>query len=228
MSLAFLNVCTILQFAILDNMTRKLVQTINTGKIKDVGFKNGVLGFIREGMRFAFSRDDPESDEELVLGARLLFLRLLAKYLTLVKNNKAALNIIRLQLNHLEEAVRSDPDFDNVLEIDIDAISVFRNAGKFGEFVEDDTTVGGHSHAASSFASIRASGVFRRRLSQGGSISSVPSKASTQGSLSPLPEERDGETEDDADSNAGTPASKSTLGSRIFSPASKTSVGSDF
>jgi len=39
----------------------------------------GLLGFMREGVRFAFSTDDPGSEEDLPLGARLSFLSIMSK-----------------------------------------------------------------------------------------------------------------------------------------------------
>lgn len=147
-----------------------------------------------------------------------------------VRRNKRQIEIIRAEFNQKEDEVRSDHEFDQILESDVESMEIFRKAGNLGAFVmEDDTTVGGRSFAsrsvaASSRASSRASSAFRRRQhSLGGSVSSVPSKVSTQrSSLSPLPEERDGETEDDAKMGVTSSPGNSTLASnRMFSPASK-------
>ena len=69
-----------MQFQALENRTHRLSSSLGVGKIKDSSLANGVLGFIREGIRFAFSRSEIGSDEPLFLGARLPFLRLLSKY----------------------------------------------------------------------------------------------------------------------------------------------------
>jgi hypothetical protein len=39
----------------------------------------GILGFIREGVRYAFSNTDDDGDEVYVAGSRLSFLLLLTK-----------------------------------------------------------------------------------------------------------------------------------------------------
>eukprot|EP00977_Amphora_coffeiformis_P014558 scaffold4097_cov166-Amphora_coffeaeformis.AAC.15 len=212
-------------FQALEIQTHRLSNSLGVGKIKDSSLANGVLGFIREGIRFAFSRNEVGSDEPLFLGARLPFLRLLSKYLVWVRKNKRQIDIIRAQFNQKEDEVRSDHDFDQVLESDIEAMDLFRKVGNLGPFVmEDDTTVGGRSYASRSVAaSSRASSsaMHRRRHSVGSSVGSV-SKGSTQRSdLSPLPEEQDGETEDDAKTDAASPGNSTLASSRIFSPASK-------
>ena len=146
------------------------------------------------------------------------------RYLVWVRKNKRQIDIIRAEFNQKEDEVRSDHEFDHVLESDIEAMEMFRKAGNLGPFVvEDDTTVGGRSYASRSVAaSSRASSRASRHHSLGGSVSSVPSKVSTQRSdLSPLPEERDGETEDDAKMGAASPGNSTLASSRMFSPASK-------
>lgn len=150
------------------------------------------------------------------------------RYLVWVRKNNRQISIIRDDFNQKEDEIRSDPDYESILETDIEAMTLFRKIGNLGEFdVEDDTTVGNRSIGASSRASSRASNIFRRRHSLGGSVSSVPSKVSTNRSdLSPLPEEKDDEMEDDEDMKVGSPAGHSSLGSssRIFSPESRTEM----
>ena len=156
---------------------------------------------------------------------------LFVRYLVWVRRANRQISIIRAEFNQKEYELRAHSDYENVLESDIEAMSLFRKAGNLGAYVvEDDTTVGGHSMAASSRASSRTGSIFRRRQSQGGhsagaSVSSVPSKVSTNRSdLSPLPEEKDGETEDDyPEVDTGSPGGNSSLGSssRMFSPESR-------
>ena len=156
-----------------------------------------------------------------------LTISFLHRYLVWVRKKNRQLSIIRAEFNQKEYEVRTHPDYDNVLESDIEAMALFRKAGNLGAYVvEDDTTVGGRSHAASSIASSRTGSIFRqRRPSVGGSISSVPSKVSTQGSLSPLPEEKDGETEDDSPQPT-SPAGKSSVGtnSHVQSPGDESKM----
>lgn len=153
------------------------------------------------------------------------------RYLVWVRKNNRQISIIREDFNHKEDEVRSDPDYEDIVESDIEAMSLFRKVGNLGSYTiaEDDTTVGNRS--ALSRASSRASSVFRsRRHSLGGSVSSVPSK----GSLPSVPEEKDGEEEeddDDEDMDSRKPAGNMKLGSpgtsslgsssRLFSPESK-------
>lgn len=151
------------------------------------------------------------------------------RYLVWVRKNNRQISIIREDFNHKEDEVRSDPDYEDIVESDIEAMSLFRKVGNLGSYTaEDDTTVGNRS--ALSRASSRASSVFRsRRQSLGGSVSSVPSK----GSLPSVPEEKDGEDEDDdeEDMDSRKPSGNIKLGSpgasslgsssRLFSPESK-------
>jgi hypothetical protein len=69
-----------LQFQALQTQAQRLSASLGVGKLSDPILANALLGFVREGIRFAFSRDVPGSDEVLFLGARLPFLRILAKY----------------------------------------------------------------------------------------------------------------------------------------------------
>jgi hypothetical protein len=134
LALTICRLCLILKFGALESLAQRLASTLGVGKIKNADLKNGLLGFVREGIRFAFSLDSPNS-EELFLGARLPFLRLLAKYIVLVRANTQQLSIIREQFNQKEDEVRSHPDFENVLANDIEAMELFRKAGKLGEFL---------------------------------------------------------------------------------------------
>ena len=69
----------VIQFQALEHQAQRLSASLGVGKITDAELANGLLGFVREGLRFAFSRDEPGSDEPLFLGARLPFLRLVSK-----------------------------------------------------------------------------------------------------------------------------------------------------
>jgi hypothetical protein len=110
----------------------------------------------------------------------------------------------------------------------VEALTQFRKIGNLGAFVveDEDTVAGGRSLGTAS----RASSVFRRRLSQASSVSSIPSKVSTNKSdLSPLPEEKDGDSDDDDDVSATvqSPAGNSSLASsRLFSPESRVGLSS--
>jgi hypothetical protein len=89
-------------------------------------------------------------------------------------------------------ALRSDPEFAEVLEEDKEALNIFRKAGDLGAFVEEDD-----QHSAGSFENQTQSEAPERRArpSRGSSVSSKRSKASAQSSLPPVYEE-DGSDED--------------------------------
>merc|ERR1719215_34796 len=69
--------------------------TLGVGVIKDARVKNAIVGFMREGMRFAFSldqhrhksqdKDNEDGYDDLLLGGRLSFLRVLGKYSPWIK-----------------------------------------------------------------------------------------------------------------------------------------------
>ena len=166
------------------------------------------------------------------MSLHLLSPYLSCRYLVWIRKNNRQISIVRDDFNQKEDEVRSHPEYEEIVESDIEAMSLFRKVGNLGSYtvVEDDTTVGNRS--VFSRASSRASSVFRnRRHSLGGSVSSVPSK----GSLPSVPEEKDGEGEedddDDEDTDSRKPAGKMKFGSpgnsslgtssHMFSPASK-------
>ena len=53
--------------------------SLGVGRLKDKSMVAGLFGFLREGVRFAFSTNDPGSKEDLPLGCRLSFLSLTSK-----------------------------------------------------------------------------------------------------------------------------------------------------
>lgn len=65
------------QFEVLEHKAQRLSSSLGVGKISDQNLANALLGFVREGIRFAFSLH--ENQDDLFLGARLPFLRILSK-----------------------------------------------------------------------------------------------------------------------------------------------------
>lgn len=53
--------------------------SLGVGRLKDESMVAALFGFLREGVRFAFSTKNDASTEELPLGCRLLFLNLISK-----------------------------------------------------------------------------------------------------------------------------------------------------
>jgi hypothetical protein len=103
-------------------------------------------------------------------------------------------------------ALRSDPEFAEVLDEDKEALNIFRKAGDLGDFVEEDD-----QHSAGSFenetqSEAPESSVQRRtRPSQGSSVTSKRSKASAQSSLPPLYEEDDDDSDEDGEGEPSPP-----------------------
>lgn len=63
----------------MQSQATRLSASLGVGKLKGKILQQALLGFVREGVRFAFSTDEAESDEPLPLGCRLSFLHILSK-----------------------------------------------------------------------------------------------------------------------------------------------------
>ena len=172
----------------LEQEAARLSGSLGVGKLPN-NLKTILLGFVKEGIRYSFSQDVAGADETLFLGARLPFLRLMAKYLVWTRKDKEQTKILREHLDTFESALRRHKEFETVYPEDLDSIADFRKVGDLGPYRIP------HRNSRGSAASVH-SGASRRRLSLGGTSlagsSAGHSKASTQSSLSPLYEE-DGE-----------------------------------
>jgi len=178
------------KFELIEHQAKRLSASLGVGKLSDKSLKPALLGFVREGVRFAFSTDDPSGEENLFLGARLPFLNLLSKYLNWVRKDKNAVEMIRADFNQREADLRNHPDVKDVMEDDLQSIVDFRKAANLGTFLveDDDEKTKDDASAASGSASYR----------------SIVSKTSTQKSLSPLPEgEEDQEGSDVEEKSEG-------------------------
>jgi hypothetical protein len=69
----------VVQFASIEHKAARLSTSLGVGKLSDKKLAPSMVGFFREGVRFAFSTDEPGYDEDLPLGARLPFLLILSK-----------------------------------------------------------------------------------------------------------------------------------------------------
>jgi cohesin complex subunit SA-1/2 len=65
-------------FETMEQLATRLSSSLGVGKINDTKVVQALRGFIREGVRFAFSTE-VLNDEELPVGSRLSFLRILSK-----------------------------------------------------------------------------------------------------------------------------------------------------
>ena len=76
-------------FAKLEHRASQFSQTLGVfGKLGSKQLGPALHGFLREGIRFSFSNLDENGEDTLVLGSRLSFLIILAKYASWAKKDK--------------------------------------------------------------------------------------------------------------------------------------------
>lgn len=198
----------------MQNQASRLSASLGVGKIKDKKLAAALFGFVREGVRFAFSIDDPRSDEDLPLGCRLAFLLILSKYLSWIRKDKQLKENLAKYLNEHEAELRSHPDFADVYEADKKALEDFRKTGDLGEYyVEEDTA----TYTASQKSSLRHPSAFKPRTSLGSSVSSI------QGTLGSIDEE--GEPEGGSPDGTPSPAKRSVVPSSARTEGSVSTLG---
>lgn len=117
------------QFLDLEQQAWKLSQSLGVGKLSKE-LAPALLGFVQEGIRFAFSNTGGDEDEgdEWALGTRLSFLRILVKYANWAKKNKAQKQSLQELLDENEISLHEHPDFGEVLDEDLEALKTFRKA----------------------------------------------------------------------------------------------------
>jgi len=184
------------QFEALELQAARLSQTLGVGKLSDPKLLPALFGFVREGIRYAFSNSDGSNEDlVLVLGSRLSFLSVLGKYGNWIKQNKENLGMICRELDSREDELRKHPDFEEVHEDDLAALSSFRS---FLGLQELNTTPSSKSSdgmeeeddGVSALQTPHSKNVMKTRTpSRGSSMGSLRSKISTRSSLSPLLEE---------------------------------------
>ena len=200
------------------------------GKIKDQRLADSLTTFVQEGIRYAFEGNQRQ-DDDLVLGSRLPFLRLLSRYSTNFKQDKGRLKIIRETLDSKIKDLRLNEEFDEVHEDDLKCIDIYRESlgmKKIQLFPLQDVDEGESQTAATPSPSSS------RRSSRGRlSTASKRSRASTQNSLSPLMEEdatmgssEDGEPEESPSPKRRrtTSSSRRSKGESVGSTVTKTST----
>lgn len=191
--------------------------TLGVGKLNDIRLSQAIVNFMQEGIRFAFDGDSNEQDD-LVLGSRLPFLRVLGKYAMWIKRNKNHREVLTDFVISKEAALRTHPEFDEVHEDDLRCIVDFQEAlgltipkkrrvSHEASQVEGDTSVGRESvrSGGGTPGSGVASGGSRRALSAAGSQRSRLSAQSS--SLSPLVESPKGEKQDGGGDNSSSSSS---------------------
>jgi len=121
------------QFEALLKLASKLSSTLGmSGKIKDSSMLNALMMFVKEGIRFAFLSDDDRNDgddneNDLLLGGRLSFLKVMQKYSGLVVKqlNSALRKEIVSMVERKDKEIREHKRYEEVLEEDLDAIDEF-------------------------------------------------------------------------------------------------------
>lgn len=182
----------------------------------DEKLSSSLLGFVRNGIKFAFSHSDGED----YLGSRLSFLNIISKYTSWIKKNDEQLDIVCRDLEEAEESLREHPDFHEVEDDDLAMLKSFRSVLGISEstrqnisprsVTDDDSR---HSYSSDegdsvTRTSVGTGGTHRRRSQGGASVASVRSKlSSAPGSLSPLLEE-DASVEESPDEEASEPHPK--------------------
>jgi hypothetical protein len=113
------------RFDLMVQQAGRLSQSLGVGKL-DPQLQNPLLGFCREGIRYAFSTDLPGGEEPLLPGGRLTFLSLLSKYVTWIRRNKSFQDVVVQNVLEREEDLRADVDFEDAHEDDLAALTAFR------------------------------------------------------------------------------------------------------
>ena len=120
------------QFKNLQNQAQKFSSSLGVRKLSDDKLSPGLLGFMQEGIRFSFSGDD-----DLLLGCRLSFLKILSKYAHWIKRDKSHLwklaeflheKEIELKKQETEEKENAGEDFEGIHEDDLEALASFRSS----------------------------------------------------------------------------------------------------
>lgn len=186
------------QFHLIEQQAISLSRSLGVGKLSNPKIAPSLLGFVSEGVKFAFSNNVGHGDEELLLGSRLNFLSILSKYATWIKRNKEQRAVLRADLDAREADLRAHADFEEVHEDELAALASFRKALGIKESKREATSPSSVAHndvtdySSDEEGTKSVSSGKRRRLSRSGSVSSMRSRmSSVQNSLSPLEEEDD-------------------------------------
>lgn len=196
-------------FVDMEHTASKLSTTLGVGKLNDPNLKKSLLGFMKEGIRYAFDGNEHEEDD-LVVGSRLPFLKILTKYLIWIKKEKNQLEQLIDYLLQKESELRNHPEYDEVHEDDLEALDELKRSLGISKRISyardvtstvadaDDYTSAMATPSPSTVASVASS---RRRSS---TVGSQRSRLSAQSNLSPLYEEeilRDDDEGVDSDSS---------------------------
>ena len=129
------------------------------------------------------------------------------RYLQWTKRDEETKQALREYLNKKETELRRDPEYNEILDEDKEALKLFRETAKLGVFVDEDDqhTAGSFEEQMNTQTSVASSR--RPRSTPGSAGSSVWSKKSGVASL-PTVHEDDGSDEDE---DAGSPQKRRRL-----------------
>mmetsp|Transcript_33819 Transcript_33819/g.68201 ORF Transcript_33819/g.68201 Transcript_33819/m.68201 type:complete len:276 (-) Transcript_33819:190-1017(-) len=194
------------QFQDLEQQAWKLSQSLGVGKLSKQ-LAPALLGFVQEGIKFAFSNSDGADDEdEWALGTRLSFLRILIKYANWAKKKKDHKQALKETLDEKELALHDHPDFGEVHEDDLAALEAFRKAlGLEPTAVakDDADATAMDASMATENEHVTPSPSTAGRYSRGSTNRSRMSSVSGLRSLSPLYEEKDDGSNDGSGEEQG-------------------------
>lgn len=118
-----------IQFEQLEFQAGRLSGSLGVGSLRDPKLPPALLGFMKEGIRFAFTTGSGGGEEdELVLGSRLSFLALMAKYAPWIRKVKTHKKEILKDLIQREKDLREHPEFEEVHQDDLACIPNLRVA----------------------------------------------------------------------------------------------------
>ena len=180
-----------------EQLAQRLSSSLGVGKLHDKDMSNAVFGLVKEGVRFAFSSDEP-GYQSLEVGEFLPFLSLVAKYTNWVRNSidRDHFDSLRTLVDRKEAELREDPDYSEIPVSDLEHLKKFRISAGMSKFQYDDDASLSQSRTGTEYDTEgegqSATSSFRRRLSHAGSVSTIQTKTSVRSgtsALSPLKEE---------------------------------------
>eukprot|EP00547_Thalassionema_nitzschioides_P014618 CAMPEP_0194233122 /NCGR_PEP_ID=MMETSP0158-20130606/1202_1 /TAXON_ID=33649 /ORGANISM="Thalassionema nitzschioides, Strain L26-B" /LENGTH=1373 /DNA_ID=CAMNT_0038965965 /DNA_START=18 /DNA_END=4139 /DNA_ORIENTATION=+ len=112
------------EFELLLQQSKNLAQTLKPPKkALEAKLQDPMLAFLKEGIRFAFSLDSTDDEEDLLPGARLTFLLLLEYFGKLCKQQSTS--VLREYWTEKVLALQQDADYDQAHQDDLEAMKQF-------------------------------------------------------------------------------------------------------
>jgi hypothetical protein len=208
----------------------RLAASLGVGKSRDQRLANALKGFILEGIRYSFSRKNIQNPngELLPLGSRLLFTRVVSKYLAVshVRRDGEFRAFLAKYFNERETELREHPDYEDIYEDEIKVILEFRSLSEIGDFVASRGTRDASTVEPSRGRRTIQSNTSRQSIGASSMLSShssqVSFKSKDEPSLESIHEEDEGRENDEAQASLGSSTSpQSKLASLSHTPGAK-------